>query len=51
MFVLLPSPLSEFKDPLERLVPIGAILEGGRAGLLDFKGELSGLETVVLVLV
>ena len=42
---------AELSEPLERFVPIGAILAvaPGREGLLVFRGELSGLEVVVAV--
>jgi hypothetical protein len=44
--------LSELREPLDRLVPIGAIFDaGGSDGLVVLRGELSGLEAVVLVFV
>jgi hypothetical protein len=39
----------EAKDPLERLVPIGAIFDAGRDGLLVLRGELSGEDAVVVL--
>jgi hypothetical protein len=49
--VLTLSLPSEFKEPLDRFVPIGAILEFASVGLLALRGEDSGLEAVVLVFV
>jgi len=50
---MLSTLLSELSDPLDRFVPIGAILLGppGREGFVVLSGELSGLEAVVLVFV
>ena len=45
---LMLSLLSELRDPLERLVPMGAILDAGRVGLLALRGELSGLDAEVV---
>ena len=42
------SLFSELRDPLERLVPMGAILELGREGLFALSGDASGLDAVVV---
>ena len=42
------SLLSELREPLERFVPMGAILEPERDGFVVFNGELSGLDVVVV---
>jgi len=51
---VLSTLLSELSDPLDRFVPIGAILldpPPGRDGFVVLSGELSGLDAVVLVFV